>query len=81
MGNKTRLTEAEKLPKLQETLNKHGLKRHIKTILISEPFKQTIFLVYNKITRSSCELVGTTAMLSFLLKRTERFALKNLDKS
>lgn len=63
MGNKSRLTEAEKLPKLWETLNKHGLKRHIKRILISEPFKQTIFLVYNKIIRLSSELVGTTAML------------------
>lgn len=79
MRNKTRLTKAEKLSKLQETLNKHGLKRHIKIILISEPFKQTTLLVYNKVTRLSSELVGTTAMLSALVKRSERFALKNQE--
>lgn len=70
-GNKTRLTKAEKLPKFQETSNKHGLKRHIKTILISEPFRKTVFLVYNKITRLSSQLVGTTVMLSVLIKEVK----------
>lgn len=67
VGNKTRQTEAEKIPKLQETLNNYSLKKHIKTILISELFKQTISLVYHKMTRLSSELVGT-AMLKFCIK-------------